>query len=255
MNELVSIITPAYNSSKTIGETIESVISQTYLNWEMLIVDDCSTDNTVEIVRKYAETNKNIKLICLNKNSGSAIARNVAIKQANGRYIALLDSDDVWKPEKLKRQLSFMQRNNYAFTFTAYEVFRNSADEKRKIFEVPTQINYRQYMPNSIIGCLTVMVDLQQIPDFHMEEGYLEDVLTWMFYLRQGIIAYGLNENLASYRLVEGSKSSKKLKNAQRYYQCLKQQPQIDGFLCLCYLFGYMYNASKKRVFAKRVRK
>ncbi len=251
-NDLVSVITPAYNCAKTIGETIESVIHQTVSNWEMVIVDDCSTDNTVEVVTEYVKKDKRIRLLCLEKNSGSAAARNTAIQHAKGRYIALLDSDDMWKAEKLEHQLQFMKQNQHAFTFTAYDVFRDSSDVRRKIFEVPPKINYKQYLQNSIIGCLTVMIDKEQIPDFHMESGYLEDVLTWMFYLRSGITAYGLNENLASYRLSETSKSARKYKNAARYYQCLKQQEGIGFVPRLFYQLGYMYHASKKRLFSKR---
>ena len=252
VNSLVSVITPAYNCAKTIEDTIRSVQKQTYTDWEMLIVDDCSKDNTVEIVKAYAEKDDRIKLICLNKNSGSAVARNTAINHAKGKYIALLDSDDLWKAEKLEKQLAFMQNNQYAFTFTAYDVFRNLSDTGRRIFAAPKKINYIQYLQNSIIGCLTVMVDKEQIPDFHMESGYLEDVLTWMFYLEKGVIAYGLNENLASYRLSSGSKSAKKFKNAQRYYQCLKQQKKIGLVLRLWCQAGYLYHASKKRLFSKK---
>lgn len=248
---LVSVITPAYNCERTIRETIESVLAQSYTNWELLIADDCSTDHTAAIVTEYTQKDDRIRLICLEKNSGSAAARNIAIQSANGRYIALLDSDDVWKPEKLERQLQFMNEHKYAFTFTAYDLFRNASDTKRRIFEVPKQIDYPQYLRNSIIGCLTVVVDREQIPDFHMESGYLEDVLTWMHYLKKGIVAYGLNENLASYRLSDGSKSAKKLRNAQRYYQCLRQQEIGFVFRIYCHL-GYTYHACKKRLFSRR---
>lgn len=254
MSNLVSIITPAYNCSQTLAETIDSVLHQTYSNWEMLIVDDCSSDDTADIAAAYAQKDSRIKLIRMPQNSGSAAARNAAIQNAKGRFIALLDSDDLWKPEKLERQLTFMQENGYSFTFTAYEVFKNSLDQRRRIFEVPAKISYRQYLRNSIIGCLTVMVDKEQIPDFHMETGYLEDVLTWMYYLRQGVVAYGLNENLASYRQSEQSKSARKIKNAQRYYQCLKQQKDIGFASRLFSQIGYAYHASAKRLFSKRTK-
>ena len=213
--ELVSIITPAYNCSETIKETIESVLNQTYSNWEMLIVDDCSRDDTTQIIEYYTRQDNRISLFRLKSNSGSAVARNTALQLAKGRYVALLDSDDLWKPEKLEHQLHFMKSHNYAFTFTAYDVFRSSCEKKRKIFEAPCEIKYHQYLQNSIIGCLTVMIDREKIPDFHMESGYLEDVLTWMYYLRKGFTAYGLNENLASYRVSASSKSGKKLKKTE----------------------------------------
>lgn len=251
MNDLVSIITPAYNCSKVISETIESVISQTYKNWEMIIIDDCSTDNTVEIVKRYCQRDHRIKLLRMDKNSGSADARNKGIESARGKYVALLDSDDLWKSQKLERQIAFMKGQQYAFTFTAYDVFKDSTEKQRRLFEVPYCISYRQYLSNTIIGCLTVVVDKEQIPDFHMENGYLEDILTWMYYLRNGVVAYGLNENLASYRVIPGSKSSNKIRNAKRYYYCLKAQPNLSFLACIFHEAGYVFHAIKKRLFGE----
>lgn len=251
LNGLVSIITPAYNCEATIKETIESVIAQTYTNWEMIIVNDCSTDHTADVINKYKD--ERIKLINLEKNSGTAIARNTAIGAARGRYIALLDSDDLWKPQKLEKQIKFMENNKYAFSFTAYDVFINPNDKVRRLFEVPFSIKYKEYLSNTIIGCLTVVVDRSQIPDFHMEKGYLEDILTWMYYLRRGIIAYGLNENLASYRIVPGSKSSNKIENSKRYFQCLRIQPGLSFFECIIHELGYALNALKKRILGKKI--
>lgn len=250
-SELVSVITPAYNCESTISETIESVLAQTWSNWEMLIVDDCSTDATNQMVKEYANVDERIKLIRLEKNSGSAVARNTAIRHAKGRYIALLDSDDLWKPQKLERQISFMQDHQYGFTFTAYDVFRDQTERKRKVFEVPPSIGYWKYLCNSIIGCLTVVVDKEQIPDFHMEAGYLEDILTWMYYLRCGFTAYGLNENLASYRVASHSKSGNKIKNAKRFFHCLKAQPDLTALQCIYCEIGYAFHASVKRLFGK----
>lgn len=249
----VSVITAAYNCSSTIGETIESVLVQTWVNWEMIIVDDCSTDNTVEVVNEYIKKDSRIKLIQLEKNSGAAVARNRAIKASVGKYIALLDSDDLWKPNKLERQIDFMKSRDLSMSFTAYDVFKDSSERIRKVFTVPQKINYKQYLRNTSIGCLTVIIDKDKIPDFHMEEGYLEDVLTWMYYLRNGVVAYGLNENLASYRVNINSKSGKKIKNAKRYYQCLEVQPDLELAEKLISQCGYMFNAVRKRVFAKRI--
>lgn len=253
MNDLVSIITPAYNCAEVISETIESVINQTYENWEMIIINDCSTDNTAEIAKKYCKKDSRIKLVCMENNSGSADARNRGIKLSRGKYIALLDSDDLWKPEKLSRQISFMRSKQCAFSFSAYDVFRDPAETRRKIFKVPKSITYNQYLRNSIIGCLTVIIDKEKIPEFHMERGYLEDTLTWMYYLRKGIIAYGLNENLASYRVISGSKSSNKFENAKRFYACLKSQPELSTLDCCLCEIGYIWNALRKRLFSKKV--
>lgn len=200
---LVSIITPAYNAADYIAETIESVLAQTYKNWEMLIVNDCSKDNTSEIVQSYAAKDKRIKLINLKQNSGAAVARNTAIQNAKGRYIAFLDSDDLWKKEKLQKQLSFMQQNDYAFTFTEYQYLKLKPDEKLRIIKVPRSLTYEQSLKNTIIGCLTVIVDRKQTRNFQMplvRAG--QDHLTWWLLMKRGFKAYGLQENLAEYRRV-----------------------------------------------------
>lgn len=249
-DNLVSIITPAYNCAATINETIESVIAQTWPNWELIVINDCSSDKTKENVEKYVNKDVRIHQINLDVNGGSSAARNTGIKRAKGRFIALLDADDLWKPKKLELQLKFMIENNHAFSFTEYEVFKNSSDTSRKVFKVPKSICYKEYLKNTVIGCLTVAVDRKQIPDFHMESGYLEDILTWMYYLKKGIVAYGLCENLASYRVAANSKSSNKVKNAIRYYNCLREQSNI-GFCTRVYSeICYVFNAVKKRIFS-----
>lgn len=250
---LVSIITAAYNCEKTISETIESVLSQTYPNWEMLIVNDCSKDNTASVVESYASKDGRIKLINLPKNSGAAKARNTAIENAQGRFLAILDSDDLWKSDKLQKQVSFMLQHNYAFTFTSYEVFYDNSDnKKRKLFRAPKKINYKQYLRNTIIGNLTVMIDKEHIKDFQIVNGQLEDVLTWMHFLHKGYTAYGMRENLASYRVASTSKSGNKIKNAVRYYRCLQVQP-IFALERIIYEICYLFNATKKRLFAERL--
>ncbi len=250
---MVSVITAAYNCDLTIGKTIESVQKQSYKNWEMLIVDDGSSDNTIETVSTYLKKDARIKLILLEKNLGAAVARNVAIKKSSGRFVAFLDSDDLWKPQKLEKQISFMLQNNYAFTFTAYDVFHESSDIIRKVYRVPKSINYKQYLRNTIIGNLTVVMDKEKIPNLYVEQGYLEDVLTWMHYLKAGYIAYGLNENLASYRISINSKSGNKIKNAKRYFQCLRKGQQLPIWECLVDEICYIFNALQKRVFSKTV--
>jgi teichuronic acid biosynthesis glycosyltransferase TuaG len=252
-DNLVSIITPADNCEATISETIESVLAQTWSSWELMVINDCSSDNTKAIVENYTNKDSRIKLINLDDNSGSAVARNTGIERAEGRFIALLDSDDMWKPRKLELQLKFMIKNGYGFSFTEYEIFRNSSDTVRKVFSVPKSIRYKEYLKNTTIGCLTVIVDRKQIPDFHMERGYLEDILTWMYYLRKGVVAYGLRKNLASYRVVANSKSSNKIKNAIRYYNCLRVQPNIGTMRRVYSEVCYVINAVIKRVFSQTI--
>lgn len=247
-NNLVSVITPAYNCAEYIDECIESVLNQTYQNWEMLIVNDKSTDNTQSIVESYAKKDHRIKLFNQEKNAGAAAARNKALELSQGRFVAFLDSDDAWKPNKLERQLEFMIENKYGFTFTSYEIMSVKTLDKKKIFRVPEKINYNQYLMNTIIGNLTVIMDKELLGEIRVEVGYLEDVLTWMKYLRQGHIAYGLDENLAMYRVAENSVSSNKFKNAKRYFWCLREKQKLSLIKSIFFQIGYMFNATKKRL-------
>ena len=165
---LVSIIMPSYNASRFIAESINSVFLQAYSNWELLIVDDCSMDNSVRIAQKFVDIDKRVRLFPLEKNVGAAAARNVAIGQAKGQYIAFLDSDDVWEEDKLKKQLAFMEENSYAFTFSNYYVMEEDGRKIGNIVRVPTSLTYHQYLRNTIIGCLTVIIDRKQTGDFRM---------------------------------------------------------------------------------------
>ncbi len=245
---LVSVITPAYNAAAYIAETIESVLAQTYSNWEMIIVNDCSTDNTAAVAASYVQRDARISFYTLEKNSGASAARNYAISKAKGRYIAFLDADDLWKRDKLQRQTEFMLRHNYAFTFTSYEIFHEGSS-KRKVFRAVPRITYKQYLKNTIIGNLTVMMDCSQIKNITVQEGFLEDVLTWMYYLKQGYTAYGLKENLAEYRVYHTSVSGNKVRNAKRYFTCLREKQGLSLPYALYCEAGYLLNAIIKRIF------
>lgn len=247
VDDLVSIITPAYNAAEYIAETIESVLDQTYPNWEMLIINDCSKDNTAEIVRSYTIKDKRIKLINLEKNSGAAVARNTAIQNAKGRYVAFLDSDDLWKKEKLQKQLSFMQQNGYAFTFTEYQYLKLTPEEPLRRIKVPESLTYEQSLKNTIIGCLTVMVDRKQTGDFQMplvRAG--QDHLTWWLLMKRGFKAYSLQENLAEYRRVEGSISHNRFKAIKRHWKLYREYEKL-GLIKSAYCFiCYVLHAVKK---------
>ena len=213
----VSIVTPAYNAERFIHEAIESVINQTYSNWEMIIVDDCSTDETTDIVKNYQQKDDRIKLIELEENSGSAVARNTAMDHATGRYLAFLDSDDLWTPEKLDKQLKFMVDNDIAFSFTRYVRMQEDGTLTRGISEAPKQIGYEDLMKQCIIGCLTVMLDKEKIGHLRMINiRTRQDYAFWLTITRKGFPAYGIPEVLAKYRLVENSISSNKIKAAKQ---------------------------------------
>jgi len=237
---LISVITPAYNAARFISETIDSVRQQTYLNWEMIIVDDCSTDRTAEIVEEYIQKDHRIHFIQLEKNSGSAIARNTAMDHAKGDFIAFLDSDDLWYPEKLEKQLKFMQKNDIAFSFTKYVRMREDGTLTKGITKAPPKIGYEQLMKHCVIGCLTVMLDMRKIGAMRMINiRTRQDYVFWLHITKRGIPAYGLPEVLAKYRLVEGSISSNKLKAAKKnwhVYRHIEQQPLWRG---LWYFINY----------------
>ena len=254
MNELkdyglVSIIMPSYNASRFITESIKSVIVQTYQNWELLIADDCSKDSSVEVIKKMIDKDQRIKLFSLLKNVGAAAARNVAIEHANGQYIAFLDSDDVWEPEKLERQLAFMKENKYAFTYSEYYVMEEDGKKTGSFIRIPSSLSYRQYLRNTIIGCLTVVIDRNIVGDFRMPLiKSSHDMALWLLIMKRGYKAYGIKEVLAGYRLGSTSNTAKKWKAAKdvwRVYRKIEHLSVLFSAFCFC---GYVFNAVIKRM-------
>ncbi|WP_121610971.1 teichuronic acid biosynthesis protein TuaG [Mesobacillus foraminis] len=246
---LISIITPSYNAGAFIGQTIESVQKQTFQEWEMLIVDDCSSDDTREKVGQYAAEDSRIRLICLEENGGAAVARNTALRAAEGRYVAFLDSDDCWKPEKLERQLRFMQENGYAFTFTGYELVSPNGEPLNKEVAAPAEISYTGLLKNTIIGCLTVMIDRNQTGRFQMPNiRTRQDLATWLSILKKGHVAYGLNEVLAEYRTGNPSISKNKWKALKMNWFVYRKVEKLN-VMKACWCFShYAFNAVAKRL-------
>lgn len=208
----VSIITPTYNSEKYIIGTIESVVAQTYVDWEMLIVDDCSSDSTIDLVKSYIEEHheSRIRLFVNEQNEGAAFSRNRAIREARGRWIAFLDSDDFWKPMKLERQLAFMQDNGYAFSATEYVELNCHSGRVDKYVSAPDVINEYWMKKYCWIGCLTVMYDadivgLVQI-DPVLRNGS-NDYPMWLGIVKK-TACHTLKECLSIYRRREGSISN-----------------------------------------------
>lgn len=249
MNNKVSVITASYNCARFIEESIKSVLNQTYDNLELIIVDDYSTDNTEEIVNEYIKKDSRVKFYKLKNNSGAAVARNKGLDKATGRFIAFLDSDDVWDKEKLEKQINFMRSNNYGFSFTSYRLINEYGDLLNKEVKVPNQIKYEQLLKNTIIGCLTVIIDKELIGDFKMplvRAG--QDTATWLSILRKGNIAYGYDEVLASYRLVSGSISSNKIKALKRTWNTYRKLEKLNLLKSSYYFSHYVLNAVKKRI-------
>lgn len=246
---MVSIITPTYNAGRFIEETIKSVINQTYTDWEMIIVDDCSNDNTVELVNSYCLLDNRIKLYRLGINSGAAVARNLGLENAKGRFIAFLDSDDLWDTNKLEKQLSFMLEHNYGFSFTGYRLISESGISLNKEINIPDKIDYNDLLGNTIIGCLTVIIDKDIVGNFSMpllRAG--QDTATWLSILKKGYTAYGFNEVLASYRKVEGSVSSNKIKALKRTWNIYRNVENLGILRSSCFFAKYVKNAILKRL-------
>lgn len=246
---LVSIIMPSFNSSLFIEDSIKSVLNQSYKNWELIIVDDFSKDNSVEIINSFVQKDSRIIAKYLNKNSGAAIARNIGLNLAKGNYIAFLDSDDLWKPNKLETHIKFMVENNYSMTYSNYELINEKGIKLNKEIKVPSSITYDQYLKNTIIGCLTVVINRDIVGDFHMPNiRTSQDMATWLQILKNGYTAYGIKQSLAYYRLVASSNSSKKIKAAKDVWKVYRDIENLSLFYsCVCFL-GYVLNALIKRL-------
>lgn len=250
MNEpLVSIITPVYNAEMFLSDTIKSVQNQTYKNWEMLLVDDCSKDNSAQIIKEFQKYDDRIKYIKLEKNSGASVSRNTGIKNAKGRFIAFVDSDDIWKPEKLEVQVKYMLENNLGFTFTSYRYMKEDGELTNKVAKAPSKINYNGLLKNTIIGCSTVVIDTDIVEYFEMplvRRG--QDTATWLQILRKEKYAYGIDKDLVDYRLVGESLSSNKIIALKRTWNTYRNVEKL-GLIKSAYVFCfYVFNAIKKRI-------
>ena len=209
--ELVSIITPSYNCSRYIGETIESIQAQTYGNWELLITDDCSTDDSVNIISRYASQDERIKLFQLDKNSGAGVARNNSIKESCGRYIAFCDSDDRWTPDKLERQIAVLNRVESGVVYSSYTTCDEDGVVNGIVVAYRT-ISYLEILRDDSIGFLTCIYDTQKLGKLFMPT--LRKRQDWglkILLLQKAGYAVGILEPLAIYRLRKNSLSNKKL--------------------------------------------
>ena len=243
MEEMVSIIVPVYRAQAYIAETIAMVRKQTYHDWELILVDDASPDDSAKLIQemideKSTETER-IRLIRKEKNEGAAKARNTGIALAQGRYIAFLDADDIWFPDKLEKELAFMKQMHAGFAFTAYEFGDENAKGTGKTVTVPERLTYRKALSRTVIFTTTVIFDTKVIPKelIRMPEVESEDTATWWKILRAGYTAYGLNEVLAIYRRPEKSLSSNKLIAMKRIWNLYRKEEKLalpDSVFCFC---------------------
>lgn len=239
MSDLISIITPTYNCGKFIGETIESVINQTYKNWEMIIVDDCSKDNTKDIVNKYAQNDERIKYHLLETNSGAAIARTKAMELAKGNYMAFLDSDDLWVENKLEKQLKFMKENNFNFVCTEYEQIDEQSNPLGKIIKVRDKANYNRVLLDCPVGNSTVMYNVKAMGKFKVPNiRKRNDDALWLQMLKKEEYIHGMKEILMKYRIRENSISSNKL-DLVKYHWYLYREIENLSVIRSVFHIGY----------------
>jgi glycosyltransferase involved in cell wall biosynthesis len=235
---LVSIITPSWNVAHLIGETIETVQAQTLGDWELLIADDCSSDGTAAVVDGFASADPRIKLIRQPRNAGPALARQAAIEQARGRFIAFLDSDDLWLPTKLEHQIAFARQHHAALSFTAFRRINETGSVTGRLISVPSALTYGQLLKNTSIATLTALVDRDIAGNIEMKNEPYDDFCLWLSILKPGRVAYGLNEDLARYRVRGSSVSSRPLRSARwvwHIYRRVEHLPLITSAWCFAH--------------------
>jgi teichuronic acid biosynthesis glycosyltransferase TuaG len=247
---MISVIVPTYNSENYVGNTIESILKQTHTNFEVLIVDDCSTDSTQSVCKKYAQAYGNIHFFSLDRNSGSATARNLGIEKAKGRYISFLDSDDLWHPRKLEKQLNFMQKNNASISHHDYLRFNVSSKKFLSIRKSKDKVSYADLASGNTIGCCTVMYDTKKIGKVLMEPSLRtrQDLHCWMQILKKVPHSLNCKEALATYNIRENSISSNKLKAATQFWKIIRVVEKLPLARSLFYFSLYAYRNLSLRI-------
>ncbi len=246
-NETVSVITPVYNVEKFIDKTLGSILAQSYKNIEIVLVDDCSKDKSAEIIAAYTVKYPNILYHKQEKNQGAAVARNTALKLAKGRYVAFLDSDDMWCEGKLEKQLAFMKQKNAAISCTAMNTIDEEDNPLNTLREVRERISYKFLLKNTMIATSTVLIDRNKTGDFQMplRRGG-QDYATWLMLMRNGTICYGLNEVLSHYRVMSESLSSNKWKSITQVWQIQTQDEKINKLSAAINVCFFIKNAFMK---------
>ena len=240
-DKLISIITPNYNCGRFIAQTIESVLLQTYTNWEMILQDDCSTDDSYETACTYADKDPRIKVFRNEKNSGAAITRNNAIKKASGNYVAFLDSDDIWLPEKLEQQVCFMEKNKCDFSFMEYEHINEQGNSLGICAKVTKRLTYTKLLLHCWPGCLTVMYN-QDVTGkvFCGDVKKDNDHALFLQVIKRCHNARGIAMCLAKYRIRKGSISRKKWQIIECYIKVIHEFEKKSIFFAWLCVFTHM---------------
>jgi len=244
--KLVSIIVPLYNNQLFVEMTLKSVIEQTYKNWELIVIDDCSTDKSFDLVMEYSKKDDRVKVLKNNKNQGVVATRNRGITLANGEYIAFLDSDDLWKKEKLEKQINFMEKNNFALSYTGYDKITENGDF-RGIVEVSEKVTYASSLKGNIMGCLTVIYSQKILGKKYFKEIEMsEDHVLWLEIIKEIEVCYGLNESLAQYRVLKNSRSSNKIKAIIFQWKINREIEKLNILKSIYYFSCYLWRGYKR---------
>ena len=247
---MVSIITPCYNAEKYIAKAIDSVINQTYSDWEMLICDDCSTDNSCKIVEYYCKLDNRIKLFKTDRNTGTpAEPRNIGLKKSQGEYIAFLDADDIWLPEKLEYQLKFINTHNYYFVYSDYEKINSEGIRNNRIITVAKKSNYKTILKSCDIPFLTALLKKDIVSNMFFIAKPKEDYIFWLQLLKtSNITAYNTNKVLALYRESNDSRSSNKLKMIKNQWDILRKIEGLPYLHTTYYILVYLFKGFVKYI-------
>lgn len=241
MGELVSIIMPVHNAARYIEASIRSVISQTYSNWELLVVDDASSDISMDIAGRLASSDARIRILRNDRPTGyPATPRNVAVDAARGRYIAFLDSDDIWLPNKLEHQLPFFdEASNIGVVFSDYEKVDSDAHRESRIVVAPKMVNYKRLLLGNVIGNVTGMYDTQRVGKVFFRKVRHEDYAMWLSILKRGFVARNTGSVIALYRVASGSVSSKKLRLLSWQWNIYRRVEKLGLFSSMYYYANY----------------
>lgn len=248
MEDKVSVVIPVHNAEKFIKDTVESVFAQGYDNIEIILCENNSTDSTKEIIKEMSDPR--IKVLNLTDVKDAADARNAGVKEADGRYIAFLDADDLWQKDKLNKQIAFMKEKNAAFCFTGYEFADEDAKPLGKIVKVPETISYNKALSNTTIFTSTVAFDMSVLTkeQIKMPNIESEDTALWWKLLRTGVKAYGLNENLVYYRRPSKSLSSNKIEAIKRIWRLYRKQEELSRPKSIVCFIGWAFRAVGRRI-------
>jgi len=247
MEPLVSVVIPVYNATKYLARTLDSALNQTYKNLEIILIDDCSKDDSLKMMYDYAGRDSRIKVLESEKNQGVAAVRNRGIQEAKGEYIALLDSDDVWVENKIERQLESIVNTGAQISYCSYSFIDENDEEILHPFVVPEETNYKQFLYVNCFSCSTILVDARLLKEHPFKGNYYhEDYLLWMELLSNNVKNVGITDVLAYYRQVSGSRSHNKINAAKQRWKIYRKALNMNLFSSGVAMLGYAFYGIKK---------